>query len=127
MSSYIVLGTNDLDKADNFYKTVFKNTSLKEITRYPHIIIYDLDGFKFGIVKPRNGSPATYGNGTMLALELGSMEKVEEVLKLALANGGKIDGVISEGRNDDGSLRFYGQYWRDLDNNRICLTHNTFK
>ena len=68
-----------------------------------------------GIWVPYDGKPATVGNGTMVALDVGSPEKVKAVYEKALSLGAKDEGKPGP-RGDQG---FYAAYFRDLDGNKL--------
>jgi predicted lactoylglutathione lyase len=65
-------------------------------------------------MKPYDGQPATRGNGTMVALAVGSREQVDRLYRLALELGGTDEGPA--GPRGDG---FYAGYFRDLDGNKL--------
>jgi predicted lactoylglutathione lyase len=68
------------------------------------------------VCTPSDGGPATFGNGTMIALAAASQDQVHEVYAMALASGG-----TDEGAPGARSERFYGAYFRDLDGNKLCI------
>ena len=68
-----------------------------------------------GVGQPYNKLPATYGNGTMVALQMPSKEKVHEVYDAAMKAG-----AIDEGPAGPRGDTFYAGYYRDLDGNKLC-------
>lgn len=121
MISHITLGTNDLDKAIGFYDQILGLIDSKQVAKTEDVVFYAFPGSdtKLSITKPHNEKPATFGNGTMLALKVSSNELVKEIYQLAISLGS-----ISEGkpgpRNDNA---YFAAYFRDLDNNKIAIFH----
>ena len=115
-----MVGTNDLKKASAFYAKVLATINLKlfaESEKYHSFSHEDEPDRKiFYVTNPNDGKPATIGNGTMIALETDTKEKVDEFYKTALANGGKDEGA--PGIRGDGN---YYAYIRDLDGNKLTV------
>ena len=65
-----------------------------------------------------NPTSANVGNGTMVALAVGSRENVDKIHAKAIALGGKDEGAPGER-----SSAFYGGYFRDLDGNKLVAFH----
>lgn len=76
-------------------------------------------GSKLALTLPFNGEPATNGNGTMVAFNLASIDKVDQVFSMALKLGATSEGAPGE-RNEGA---YYGVYFRDLDGNKIAIFH----
>ena len=121
--SFVMVGTNDLEKSSKFYDAVFVHLRLKKVSTAERMISYahsnDPHEVKFYITKPYNKKPATIGNGTMIALLAESKEAVDKFHATALENGAVNEG--DPGPRSDGN--YYG-YFRDLDGNKItarCL------
>jgi catechol 2,3-dioxygenase-like lactoylglutathione lyase family enzyme len=116
MIGYAMLGTNDYDKALAFYDKVLAPVGGKRAMDFGTSTVYGSGGgAMLGVGQPYNKEPATWGNGTMVALQMPSKEKVHEVYEAALANGGKCEGPAGA-RGDT----FYAGYFRDLDGNKLC-------
>ena len=117
--SFVMVGTNDLDKSSKFYDQVLANLGLKRVTVTERYIAYshssEDDGLKFYITKPQNKENATTGNGTMVALSAETKEAVDKFHKIALENGAVDEG--KPGLRSDGN---YYSYIRDLDGNKIA-------
>ena len=86
--SFVMVGTNDLDKSSKFYDQVLANLGMKRVTVTERYIAYshssEDDGLKFYITKPQNKENATAGNGTMVALSAETKEAVDNFLIIAL-------------------------------------------
>lgn len=117
MIGYVTLGTNDMAKAAAFYDDVLGIIGAKRI--------WDTDRFinwgnakgspLLSVVIPYDQQTATPGNGTMVALNAGSKEKVNKLYQKAISLGAKDEGEPGN-RTDN----FYGAYFRDLDGNKLC-------
>jgi len=116
MIGYAMLGTNDYERALDFYDKVLAPVGGKRAMDFGVSTVYGAGGgAMLGIGKPYNKEPATSGNGTMIALAMPSKEKVHEVCDAALANGATCEGPAGA-RGDT----FYAGYFRDLDGNKLC-------
>ena len=117
--SFVMVGTNDLDKSSKFYDQVLANLGMKRVTVTERYIAYSHssgdDSLKFYITKPQNKENATAGNGTMVALSAETKEAVDKFHKIALENGAMDEG--KPGLRSDGN---YYSYIRDLDGNKIA-------
>ncbi len=120
MIGYVTLGTSDLDRAKHFYTTLLAPLGAS--------VLMDLG--RFAAIGSEPGSPMlavctpwdeqdpTPGNGVMVALPVGSFERVDEMHARALSLGGSDEGA--PGERGEG---FYGAYVRDLDGNKLCFYH----
>lgn len=117
MIGYVMLGTNNLEKAKTFYDAV-----LAELDAHRGMANERMQGYvakggpMLAICKPHDGKPASVGNGTMVSLAAPSREVVDKVHAKALAAGAKDEGAPGP-RSDT----FYGAYFRDLDGNKLCV------
>jgi predicted lactoylglutathione lyase len=116
MIGYVTLGTNDLQRAAAFYDALLAVIGAKRVMENDKFIAWSTASDKPGIAltKPFDGKPATVGNGTMVALGVGSPEIVKALLAKALELGGKDEGA--PGERYDG---FYAAYFRDPDGNKL--------
>ena len=120
MIGYAMLGTNNYEKALEFYDKVLAPVGGKRMMDFGVSTVFGAGGgAMLGIGKPHNQEPATSGNGTMIALAMPSREKVDEVYEAAIANGGKCEGPAGA-RGDT----FYAGYFRDLDGNKLCAYYS---
>tara|TARA_B100001121_G_C18481715_1_gene522875 strand:- start:38 stop:421 length:384 start_codon:yes stop_codon:yes gene_type:complete len=122
--SFVMVGTNDLDKSSKFYDVILKTIKLKKIDVTERYIGYSHSDTPknviFYVTKPQNKQPATIGNGTMITFNLGSKEEINNFYKNALIHGAKDEG--SPGLRSDGN---YYAYIRDLDGNKIAVRYKT--
>lgn len=119
MIGYITLGTNDLDRAASFYDRLLTVFEAKRVSETRRMILWS-NGKPgragLSVITPYDGNTASAGNGSMVALGVNSPEKVDAIHKLALELGAKDEGA--PGPRGDG---FYGAYFRDLDDNKLCV------
>ena len=114
-ASYIVLGTNDMAAAVAFYDDLFADTALNQVHADHRMTYWQCDALAFALALPFDGEPATNGNGTMIGLDAGSNDEVEQLYVKALELGGTSEGEPSQ------RGPYYSCYVRDLDRNKLCL------
>jgi catechol 2,3-dioxygenase-like lactoylglutathione lyase family enzyme len=117
MIGYITLGTNDLKRAAAFYDAVLGVLGARRFMENERMIGWGTTPDKpmLAVAKPFDEKPATAGNGTMIALNVGSPDAVKKVHAAAMKAGGKDEGA--PGPRGDGG--FHGGYFRDLDGNKL--------
>ena len=117
MLSYLTLGTNDLPRAAAFYDSLLALLGAKRLMEEERYIGWGTPGAPaLLLITPYNGSPATAGNGAMVALQAPSRQLVDAVYKRALELGAKDEGAPGP-RGES----FYGGYFRDLDGNKLAV------
>ena len=125
MIGYVMVGTNNLDKAIIFYDEVLKIINLARKDTDDVCAGYTQnngDGsIEFYVTKPANKKTATFGNGTQVSFLVSSIEMVDKFHEIALKAGGTSEG--SGGERPEGSGVYYS-YIRDLDGNKICAFTN---
>ena len=125
MIGYVMVGTNNLDKAIIFYDEVLKIINLTRKDTDDVCSGYTQnngDGsIEFYVTKPANKKTATFGNGTQVSFLVSSREIVDKFHEIALKAGGTSEG--SGGERPKGSGVYYS-YIRDLDGNKICAFTN---
>ena len=125
MIGYVMVGTNNLDKAIIFYDEVLKIINLARKDTDDVCAGYTQnngDGsIEFYVTKPANKKTATFGNGTQVSFLVSSREIVDKFHEIALKAGGTSEG--SGGERPEGSGVYYS-YIRDLDGNKICVFTN---
>lgn len=117
MIGYVTLGTNDLPRAAAFYDAIAAHFGVGRMMDFDGFIAWGSWEGAPGIAatKPFDGGPASVGNGTMVALQVDSPEKVQAVYDTALAHGGSDEGAPGP-RGEDG---FHAGYFRDPDGNKL--------
>ena len=125
MIGYVMVGTNNLDKAIIFYDEVLKIINLTRKDTDEVCAGYTQnngDGsIEFYVTKPANKKTATFGNGTQVSFLVSSREIEDKFHEIALKAGGTSEG--SGGERPEGSGVYYS-YIRDLDGNKICAFTN---
>lgn len=117
MIGYVTLGTNQYDRAADFYDALLAEIGAKRFMESDRFIAWAVSPTQpsLGIIKPFDGKPATVGNGVMVSLVVDSSAKVKALHKKALELGGTDEGAPGP-RGDSG---FYAAYFRDLDGNKL--------
>lgn len=118
MIKYTTLGTNDLQRAATFYDELLASLGAQRVIELERMIGWanGPGAPVFSVIKPFDGSPATTGNGTMIAFHLDEPAQVDALHHKAIALGGADEGAPG--------LRFgtfYAAYFRDLDGNKVAL------
>ena len=125
MIGYVMVGTNNLDKAIIFYDEVLKIINLTRKDTDEFCAGYTQNNgngsIEFYVTKPANKKTATFGNGTQVSFLVSSREIVDKFHEIALKAGGASEG--SGGERPEGSGVYYS-YIRDLDGNKICAFTN---
>tara|TARA_B100000123_G_scaffold242580_1_gene196952 strand:- start:216 stop:599 length:384 start_codon:yes stop_codon:yes gene_type:complete len=125
MIGYVMVGTNNLEKAIIFYDEVLKIINLVRKDTDEVCAGYTQtngDGnIEFYVTKPANMKTATFGNGTQVSFLVSSREIVDKFHEIGLKAGGTSEG--SGGERPEGSGVYYS-YIRDLDGNKICAFTN---
>ncbi len=120
MIGYITLGTNNLARAGAFYDELLAEIGAKRVMTDERMLGWGTtpDKTLFSVIEPWDQEPATVGNGVMVALNVGTPEKVEALYNKAIAMG-----CADEGHPHDrgSSMGFYGGYFRDLDGNKLVF------
>ena len=128
MLSYVYFGTNDLDRAIEFYSATLAPLGMERcITGDPEWDrvaagwgVYEDGGARelaFWVGKPFDRQPATVGNGSMVAFKARSRQEVDRFHAAALAHGGTCDGP--PGLRLHHGPDFYAAYVRDPDGNKL--------
>lgn len=119
MINYITIGSNDLSASTAFFDALFG--ALGGTRAYS---LENMVGYGFGSGKPMiivtcpyDGTPASFGNGTMIALAATNQAQVDAVHALAMRNG-----ATDEGAPGKRGARFYGGYFRDPDGNKFNIS-----
>jgi predicted lactoylglutathione lyase len=118
MIGFVMIGTNDLVKAINFYDILLQAIDLKRTVTNENYIGYSSKKnpkeIKFYVTNPVDKKKATYGNGTQISFVVKSKEIVDNFYNLGIKLGGKDEGAPGIRSGD------YYCYIRDLDGNKIC-------
>jgi predicted lactoylglutathione lyase len=116
MIGYVTLGTNDLERAAQFYDLLLKEIGASRFMDTDGFIAWAISPDKpaLSLTKAFDGKPATVGNGVMVALAMRSPDQVDSFYKKAMELGATDEGA--PGPRGDG---FYAGYFRDPDGNKL--------
>lgn len=120
MLAYVTIGTNDKEKAVAFYAELLGELGAKQLFNNERLVFFGIDMATpmIAVGTPYDGETATNGNGTMLAIPVGSRENVDKIYAKALELG-----ATDEGAPGERAPGFYGGYIRDFDRNKITICH----
>ena len=118
MIGFVMVGTNNLDKAINFYDKLLNTIDLQRVVANEKYAGYALkdkpDDVEFYVTNPINKEKATFGNGTQISFLVNSKELVNKFYNTGIKLGGADEGAPGIRSGD------YYCYFRDLDKNKIC-------
>lgn len=117
MIGYVMVGTNDLQRAAKFYDELLGVIGIGRFMEFDTAIAWSSGPTSpaLSVTQPYDGKPATVGNGVMVALVVDSRDKVDALHAKALELGGTDEGAV--GLRGEGG--FYCGYFRDLDGNKF--------
>ncbi len=125
MFSYVMLGTNNLERAIAFYDPLMailghpRGGSNEEGVSWGSFCDNHTTGLCVG--RPFNRHPASAGNGVMLAFNAPNIETIQKLHQTALVSGGTDEGA--PGFRPQYGEGFYSAYVRDPDNNKIAFVY----
>ena len=118
MIGFVMVGTNNLDKATKFYDSLLNTIELQRVVtneKYAGYASKEKPGeVEFYITNPVNKEKATFGNGTQISFLVNSKDLVNSFYNVGIKLGGKDEGAPGIRSGD------YYCYFRDLDGNKIC-------
>ena len=118
MIGFVMVGTNNLNKAISFYDVLLETIDLKRIVTNEQYAGYSSnenpENIDFYVTNPANKEKATYGNGTQISFLVNSKDTVDKFYNLGIKLGGKDEGAPGIRSGD------YYCYLRDLDENKVC-------
>ena len=113
--NYFVFGTNNKEKAVEFYDQLFEGCGLNKIHDQGRMTLWGNEEFMFAIAEPFDENSASNGNGTMLGFHVDSINEVNRLHTKALDLGATSEGEPKIRSN------MHSAYMRDLDNNKVCF------
>ncbi|MDC0249896.1 VOC family protein [Candidatus Pelagibacter sp.] len=118
MIGFVMVGTNNLNKAIKFYDSLLNTIELSRVVTNDKYAGYASkekpDEIEFYITNPVNKEKATFGNGTQISFLVNSKDLVNSFYNDGIKLGGKDEGAPGIRSGD------YYCYFRDLDGNKIC-------
>jgi predicted lactoylglutathione lyase len=117
MIGYVTLGTNDIDRAAEFYDALLQEIGASRMMESEKFVAWSVapDQPALSVTNPFDGKAASVGNGVMVALAVNNRDKVDALYHKAIDLGGSDEGAPGP-RGDSG---FYAAYFRDLDGNKL--------
>jgi catechol 2,3-dioxygenase-like lactoylglutathione lyase family enzyme len=88
MFSHVVVGSNDLPKAKQFYDAVFTAIGGKPGMDMGSRLVYMHGGANFLVTTPINGEPACFANGGTIGFAMDSPEQADAWHAAGVAAGG---------------------------------------
>jgi catechol-2,3-dioxygenase len=121
MVKYVTLGAHDLKAAQNLYDKVMPLIGLKRQETREMGIGYGREKghTDVWVMQPHNKLPATFGNGTMIALEVPTRKALDEFHATALKAGGFDEG--KPGIRGGADCNWYACCVRDLTGNKLSV------
>lgn len=118
MLAYVTLGSNNVEKALEFYDALMPELGAKRFFDNGRLYFYGTEMGKpmFAIGGPYDEGSASCGNGVMPALAAPDHATVDKVYNKAIELG-----ATDEGAPGNRMPTFYGAYFRDPDGNKICV------
>ena len=109
MIGFVMVGTNDLDKAINYYDALLESIDLKRAVTNEKYAGYSSkerpEDIEFYVTNPVDKKKATYGNGTQISFAVKSKERPEDIEfyvtnpankeKATYGNGAQISFVVN--------------------------------
>ena len=127
MFNHIMVGTNDIERSQQFYDAVLgllgAGAPLRNVAATGHVrLFYRHDGNSFCISEPINNEPATPANGATIGFKCNSPEQVQQFHDVAVAHGGQsIEDAPGVRDSPMGSICL--AYVRDPDGNKLCALY----
>ncbi|MEK9902404.1 MAG: VOC family protein [Gammaproteobacteria bacterium] len=118
IAKYVTVGTNDLQRAKEFYDQLFDELGVTSFGPNDRSFFWTIPGddTNFAVFVPHDGDEATVGNGSMVGITLETKEDVDALYAKAIKLGAK-----DEGGPGQRVPSFYGAYVRDLDGNKLTF------
>ena len=116
MFSHIVVGANDIPAAKTFYDAVLGALGHAPGAGAETHVIYSTGAGSLLVMRPRDGNPATVGNGVTVGFTAPGPEAVDAFHAAGLANGGTDEGAPGP---RDAIPNSYAAYVRDPVGNKL--------
>jgi catechol 2,3-dioxygenase-like lactoylglutathione lyase family enzyme len=117
MIHHVSVGSNDIAAAQRFYDAVLPLVGLTLMKSSDSALDYGSGMLSFSVETPKDGKPATVGNGSHVAFGVEDRGMVDAFYAAALAHGGTCDG--KPGLRPEYDANYYGAFVRDPDGNKI--------
>ncbi|MEM7779288.1 MAG: VOC family protein [Pseudomonadota bacterium] len=127
MLNHVMIGSNDIEKSKNFYTAVLGVLGAGEPMVHVNDtgqtrLFYMHNGSTFSISEPINGEPANCANGFTIGFKCDSLEQIQELHDVAVANGGtSIEDPPGPREGSMGVMNLC--YFTDPDGHKVCGIH----
>lgn len=118
MIAYQMVGTNNLDKAVEFFEPIMAELGAGRFMEEEGVFVAwatSPEAPGFSVTRPYDGKDATIGNGQMTAFAAKNPAHVDALYAKAMELGAMDEGA--PGPRNEG--QFYSAYIRDLDGNKF--------
>lgn len=116
MINYLMIGTNKFAEATAFYEALLIDMGATRVYATDKNVAWGwgIGTPMFILTRPFDQQPATVGNGSMVAFDIDTPERVNTLHAKVLALGG-----TSAGDPGPRGEHIHAGYWRDLDGNKF--------
>ena len=123
MFSHMMVGSNDIDRSQKFYDSLFGVLGGKPGRRdEKNRLAYMHNGGVFMVTTPINGEPAAPANGATIGFAVDGPEQADAWHKAGVESGGTAcEDPPGLRQGSFGAL--YLAYLRDPDGNKLCALH----
>ncbi|MDY0072886.1 MAG: VOC family protein [Thauera sp.] len=127
MFSHVMVGSNDIDRAQAFYDALLgvigAGAGMRDADDQGNVRVFYRHGDSmFCLTKPINGAPATVANGGTIGFNCTSGEQVKQFHDVAVANGGT-SCEDPPGVRDTKFGPVHLAYVRDIDGHKLCAMY----
>ncbi|GAA0487283.1 VOC family protein [Parasphingorhabdus litoris] len=123
MIGYATLGTNNVEKAREYYDALLGEIGAKRLMELEEggFTLYgtEMGAPSLAITQPYNGEAAVPGNGNMIAIPFEQRSQIDSFYNKAIELGGSDEGAPGV-RGGEGPQAFYAAYFRDPEGNKLC-------
>lgn len=123
MIGYVTLGSNNIEKAREFYDALLGEVGAKRLMQLDDggFTLYgaEMGAPSLAVTQPYNGEAAVPGNGNMVAIPMEERSQIDSFYNKAMELGGSDEGAPGV-RGDEGPQAFYAAYFRDPEGNKLC-------
>ncbi|HKY19844.1 MAG TPA: VOC family protein [Vicinamibacterales bacterium] len=116
--THIVIGTNDLPRARQFYDAVLAPLGIRRLGNTERASVWGINAPELMVTLPANGQPATPSNGGTVSFLAPDNAAVLEFHRRALDLGGSCEGA--PGPRTAVAPTAYAAYVRDFDGNKLA-------
>ena len=94
IAKYVTVGTNDLNRAKEFYDALFSDLEVTSFGPNERSFFWTIPGddTNFAVFVPYDGEEATVGNGSMVGITLETTEDDDALYKKAIELGATDEG-----------------------------------